>query len=307
MVYIGLDIGGTSLKAGIITGTGEIIEKKIIPWGRNRTGKTMVQMSLEYTELFIQRAEEKGYNIGGIGISATGQIDHLTGVVIGSAGHIPMWQGTELKEIFEKSTGLPVCVENDANCAVIAEHWVGEGLGCTNILMYTIGTGIGGGIIINNQLLRGATGIAGEIGHMTLAYNGVQCYCGMKGCFEKLASMSAFVESVRKVKDNHLLEGPDVFDYIEKNDLEVIKIYQEFLQIHGAAISSLIHLLNPQCVIIGGGISAQSKFLIQGISDIVHQIAMPAFTKNLEIKAAHFTNEAGMVGAVKNLIKENQK
>ena len=168
-------------------------------------------------------------------MSATGQIDVKKGMVAGAGGNIKNWIGATLKDSLETEYGLDVTVANDANCAAYAEQWIGNATGHKNVIMITIGTGVGGGIIVNNQLLSGASGYAGEIGHFSIDYKGEECTCGNRGCYERYASMSALVRKVTNhaerlgIKNHNVINGKWIFDSIEEGNPALQELVDQWI------------------------------------------------------------------------------
>ena len=195
---------------------------------------------------------------------------------------------------------------NDANCAALAEHWVGKAKGATDAVIITIGTGVGGGIIANSEILCGIDGGAGEVGHFTIRNNGRLCSCGNRGCYEQYASMTALVRMVRqaqkagKLKDSRLegtIDGKTIFDAAGK-DGAIDAVINEWIDYVADGLTGLIHIFNPQIVLVGGGVSAQKKYFIEPLRRKVLDRVMPSYIRTLKLDAAGLGNNAGMVGAV---------
>jgi len=304
--YLGIDIGGTAVKAGIITENGEVIEKRSLSANINNYQVPLLERVKKAALEIKTAAQKKEFEIQGIGVSAAGQIDSNKGMIIGDNGHIPDWKGTNLKREIEELNDLKTEVENDANCAAIAEKWIGNARDYKDIIIYTIGTGIGAGIIIDNQIFNGSRGIGGEIGHMIIEHQGRKCSCGNRGCFEQYASMTALVRDVKKeLKLDQEIDGKYIFEELKAKNDEIKKVVDQFLNYHATAIISLLHIFNPEAVIIGGGVSAQKELLIKPLEEIVRAKAMPAYTEEFTLKTAALSNDAGMIGAVKNFIERH--
>lgn len=298
--YIGIDIGGTAVKGGILTEEGTILESRTQKLPLLRSGEDMIHLAMTMGHELIAKAAAMSLELQGGGVSATGQIDPIKGQVIGTCGNIEGWSNQPIRDRLSAGLGLPLLVENDVNCALKAEHWLGVAKGKKDIIMYTIGTGIGGALMMEGRVIKGHLGIAGEIGHMVVAQGGRGCTCGQKGCFEAYGSMTALVHEVQVAKDlDFVPDGLDLYRMMEEGDGVVRGILAGFYDIHSNAIASLVHLLNPELIVIGGGISAQGHRLIDPIKALVMNKAMPSFTTNLEILTAGLGNEAGFIGAVK--------
>ena len=237
-------------------------------------------------------------NLSGIGVSATGQIDSRKGIVAGTCGNFPNYIGSPIKAALEQDFGLPVTVANDANCMTLGEVWVGGAQGYTDVIGVTLGTGVGGGILTGGRLLEGARGLGGELGHYrTHALDGVPCTCGATGCWERYAATTALVRAAKE-KNPAWTDGRAIFAAAEAGDPEVLALLDAWTDEIAQGLAGMVHIFNPQLILIGGGVSAQQKLLIAPIAAKVKASVMPAFAEGLEIRAAQLHNDAGMVGAV---------
>lgn len=309
MRYLGVDIGGTAVKIGIVDEKGnvECFDDYGVAFDGYKT--PILDTVLKSTEDFIRDNQIDMDEIGGIGVSATGQIDTAKGIVAGVGGNIIHWRGAKLKKAFEERYDKKATVVNDANCAAIGEHWIGSAKGCTDAIVMTVGTGVGGGIIVNSEILLGHRGFAGEIGHFVIKADGRQCTCGNKGCYEQYASMTALVREVRSmigrehIDDVKDVNGKVIFDRVKIGDKRFIKCVDDWIGDISAGLISLVHIFNPQVIVIGGGVSVQQALFIDKVQEKVKAGVMENFGKNLEIKAASLGNQAGLVGAVKYFIE----
>ena len=197
----------------------------------------------------------------------------------------------------EEDFGLPVTVANDANCMTLGEVWVGGAKGYTDVIGVTLGTGVGGGILTGGRLLEGARGLGGELGHYrTHALDGVPCTCGATGCWERYAATTALVRAAKE-RDPALVDGRAIFAAAEAGDKTVLALLDNWTDEIAQGLAGMVHIFNPQLILIGGGVSAQQKLLIDPIAAKVKASVMPAFAEGLEIRAAQLHNDAGMVGA----------
>ena len=302
--YIGIDIGGTAIKAGIIDEKGQVLSKFQERSNVDNYQVPLIDLVKKVVGEVHQYAIINNFAPEGVGVSAAGQIDHKKGTVIGDCGNIPGWTGSHLKDEIGKIVNLNVTVENDANCAALAEHWIGNGQGLKNVIVYTIGTGIGAGIILEGKLFSGGIGIAGEIGHMVLQKDGKKCTCGNRGCFEQYGSMTALIRDVSKETGEQLgeIDGQMIFAEARKGNKKVAFCIDRFLEYNATAIVNLLHVFNPEAIIIGGGVSRQGEVILKPLNEKVRKKAMPTFLNNLVIRTAKFTNDAGIIGAVRNFI-----
>ena len=234
----------------------------------------------------------------GVGVSATGQIDSRKGIVAGTCGNFPNYINSPIQAELERLFGLPVTVANDANCMTLGEVWVGGAKGYTDVIGVTLGTGVGGGILTGGRLLEGARGLGGELGHYrTHALDGVPCTCGSTGCWERYAATTALVRAAQK-KDPAWKDGRAIFAAAEAGNETVLALLDAWTDEIAQGLAGMVHIFNPQLILIGGGVSAQQKLLIEPIAAKVRASVMPAFAEGLEIRAAQLHNDAGMVGAV---------
>ena len=271
--YLGIDIGGTAVKLGIVDEAGMVLAKaeESVSFDGYRT--PILTTVLKAAQTFLADRNIPAESLAGIGVSATGQIDSRKGIV-------------------------PVTVANDANCMTLGEVWVGGAQGYTDVIGVTLGTGVGGGILTGGRLLEGARGLGGELGHYrTHALDGVDCTCGAKGCWERYAATTALVRAAQE-KDPAWKDGRAIFAAAEAGDKTVLALLDAWTDEIAQGLAGMVHIFNPQLILIGGGVSAQQKLLIEPIAEKVKASVMPAFAEGLEIRAAQLHNDAGMVGAV---------
>ena len=293
--YLGVDIGGTAVKLGLVDENGRVLrraERSVSFDGYKTPILDTVQAAIhEFLTADAPRLE-------GIAVSATGQIDSRRGVVAGTCGNFPGWIGVDIKGTLERAFGLPVTVANDANCMLLGEVWAGAAKGYTDVIGVTLGTGVGGGILTGGRLLEGARGLGGELGHFRLhALDGVACTCGAIGCYERYAATTALVRNAQ----NAGLDAPDgraIFEAAAAGDARTLAVLNGWISEIAQGLAGLVHIFNPQLILIGGGVSAQQALLIDPLAAQVRKSIMPAFAEGLEVRAAALQNDAGLVGAV---------
>ena len=296
--YFGIDIGGTSVKLGIVDKTGKVLVKDEESVSFDGYCTPVLTTVRKAAKEFLTANAIAVENLTGIGVSATGQIDSRKGVVVGTCGNFPNYIGSPIKAALEEDFGLPVTVANDANCMTLGEVWVGGAKGCTDVIGVTLGTGVGGGILTGGRLLEGARGLGGELGHYrTHALDGVPCTCGATGCWERYAATTALVRAAKE-KDPAWSDGRAIFAAAEAGNETVLALLDDWTDEIAQGLAGMVHIFNPQLILIGGGVSAQQKLLIDPIAAKVKASVMPAFAEGLEIRAAQLHNDAGMVGAV---------
>ncbi len=298
MSIVAIDIGGTEIKYSLISKIGELKEShKILT--ESHLG---VNLLLEKIYKIIDSYLKKN-NLLGIAISSTGQIDGTMGKVIGGNPIIPGWIGTNLVEILEKKYDLPTILENDVNCAAIGELWTGAAKGEKNFICLTLGTGIGGGLVLNGELFRGENNVAGEFGHIQIERNGVPCSCGKTGCYEKYASTSALVEMVLK-KTGNLKNGKEIFHEMKLGNKLYEEIVLEWIDYITDGLSTLIYIFNPSLILLGGGVSKQKSYFLNMINKSLDTKITGNFRKNLRIEVTKNDNNAGVLGATYLLLKK---
>lgn len=316
MYYIGMDIGGTKILGALFDEENKITER-VKRKTKAEEGKDMIfsQISKVIEEL-IEKAGGKE-NIKGIGAGVPGIINMEKGEVVFSP-NLP-WKNYNLKEEIEKKYEIKVTIGNDVNVGIVGEWKYGAGIGKKNIIGIFMGTGIGGGIVINDKLYEGSIGAAGEIGHICIMPDGPYCGCGARGCLEALASKTAMtkyilaqIERGRKtIMEDMLKESKGVLKseqlqkgYEEKDEI-TLEVLEKVSKYMGAGTASLINVLNPEMVIFGGGvIEAMGKILMPKILSYAKENAMVKIMESCEFKIAELGDDAGIYGALNLAIGE---
>ena len=296
--YFGIDIGGTSVKLGIVDETGKVLAKGEASVSFDGYETPVLTTVRKAAKEFLTAQNVPVESLTGIGVSATGQIDSRRGVVAGTCGSLPHYIGSPIRAKLEEKFHRPVTVANDANCMCLGEVWVGGARGYTDVIGVTLGTGVGGGILTGGRLLEGARGLGGELGHYrSHALDGVLCTCGATGCWERYASTTALVREARR-QDPKLTDGRAIFAAAHAGDPVVLGLLDRWIDEIAQGLAGMVHIFNPQLILIGGGVSAQQELLIEPLAKKVKASVMPAFAEGLEVRAARLHNDAGMVGAV---------
>ncbi|WP_404453010.1 ROK family glucokinase [Virgibacillus necropolis] len=314
-ILIGVDIGGTTIKVGFFSIEGKILDKYEIPTNKNDNGNQIIPDIAHSITGKIKDLILKKEAIIGIGVGAPGFIVGDSGIV--EEGVNIGWKvvklGSELKEILQ----LPVFVGNDANLAALGENWMGSGNQASNFVAITLGTGVGGGIIANGQLLSGVNGTAGEIGHITVVPDGYPCNCGKNGCLETVASATGIVKQAQEIIDvnpqsnlgQHIAEhgritAKDVFDLASAGDQDCQQIISQTGDVLGLVLSNIATIVNPSKIVIGGGVSKAGKPLLDAIKHSFSIYALERLTEVCDIDTAQLGNDAGIYGAA-YLVKDN--
>lgn len=308
--YVGIDLGGTNIKIGILDSLGDIIGNKIIKTkSENGVDETLNRIWREIKELatiFNIKIEK----IKGIGVGIPGPVINKTVVTFFS--NFNWGKNINLKKKFEDLTNIETIIENDVNVIAQGEAIFGAAKDIKSSITIAIGTGIGGGIFIDGKLISGFNGVGGEIGHMKLVKDGKKCGCGQKGCFEAYASASSLVKEAKKrletdknnllfdelKNDLNILEAKHIFDCAKKGDkfsLQLIEYEADYLAM---GIGSLLNIINPEMVVLSGGISLAGDILLELIKDKIKLYALPPALDNFSFKIGKLGNEAGIKGAV---------
>lgn len=290
MNILAIDIGGTMIKYGLVSSDGEILSTDKI----ETEAEKGLENILNKIDNIFKRYKEN--NPVGIAVSGTGQINGMIGKVIGGNPIIPNWIGTNLVKILEEKYNLPAVLENDVNCVALGEKWIGAGKDLSNFICLTIGTGIGGGIILNNQLFRGENFVAGEFGHILIK----------KGEFEQFASTTALIRLVKE-RTGKTLNGKEIFDLEKKEIVEYQEVISEWIENLTDGLSSIIYCFNPANIILGGGVIEQGEPLINRIKNSLFKKIGPQFKEKLNIIQAKLGNNAGMIGASYLLLEKINK
>ena len=305
---IGIDVGGTNVKIALVNDKGGIVYSNSIP--------TRAEMGYEYTvnsmkdaiRELLKETNSQPKDIEGMGFGFPGQIDCQKGVVR-LAPNIPGWVDVPIAEIMQKEFKITTKVDNDVRCAALGELNFGAGKGCQNLVCITVGTGIGSGLIINGKLVRGASNAAGEIGHIKLDMTGGPlCGCGDRGCLEAFASGPSIVamaeEYIKGGKSTKYRElaNPDITPYIvsvaaQQGDAVAKRIFTIIGEYIGIGLASVVNLLNPEKIIIGGGVAAAGDILLNPIKETLVKRAMPISGAAVEVVPAQLGNTAGVIGA----------
>ncbi len=296
MPFLGVDIGGTAVKLAAIDVRGIILAQGEWPVNHDGYRTPILTTALARARAFCH---EHSLQPEGIGISATGQIDVRHGVVAGTCGNLPGWEGAPVMQAFADAFAVPATVMNDVNCALMGEAWRGGAQGCRDAVMVTLGTGVGCAILLEGRIVNGRSGFAGEGGHFPTHTGGQLCTCGNIGCYEQYASVTALLRMAAEAMPDAPKTGREVFARLEAGDTVLAKVVDQWIDEIAAGLIGLIHLCNPEIVLIGGGVSSQQGLLIDKVRRRVLARVMPRFGDGLRVEAAALRNSAGMLGAVR--------
>lgn len=302
--YVGVDVGGTTIKLGLFSDIGELLEKWEIP---TRTEENGTHVLPDIVDSIEEKRASRGGNIKGIGMGIPGPVT-ADGVVLKCANL--GWGVFSVKNTLADLTGVGnVKVGNDANVAALGEMWKGGGRGYDSIVMVTLGTGVGGGIIQNGKILTGSRGAGGEIGHIKVEMNETEaCGCGNYGCLEQYASATGIVRMAKNglPADSCLakadeLTAKEVFDGARASDAYCMEIVERFGKYLGVALSNVAHVMDPEAFVIGGGVSAAGEMILDVVKKYYEANAMYAI-RDKEFRLAELGNDAGIYGAVRMIL-----
>ncbi|KFN01852.1 ROK family protein [Bacillus clarus] len=281
--YIAFDIGGTQIKYGIVSELGILLNQKTTLTEAHLGGEQIVQKLISLAEQLMNE-----HIVSGIGISTAGIVDIHKGIITGGVDHIPRYAGIPIIDRLQTVLKVPISIENDVNCAAFGEQWQGIGKDERNFIMFTLGTGIGGAIVINKELYRGHSFSAGEWGNMLIEGKP----------FEEVASISGLIHLVRKYKGSGDWNGKTIFELYDQKDKEVTHAVRIFFRHLAIGISNLAYIFNPQTIIIGGGITERGDLFLEEVKEEVRKYLNHEIYSNCEIKLAQNQNHAGMIGSI---------
>lgn len=308
---LGIDLGGTTIKFGILTLEGEVQEKWAIETNTLENGRHIVSDIVESLKHRLSLYGLTKDDFLGIGMGSPGAVDRTSKTVTG-AFNLNWTDTQEVGSVIEKEVGIPFFIDNDANVAALGERWVGAGANNPDVVFVTLGTGVGGGVIADGNLIHGVAGAGGEIGHMIVdPENGFTCTCGNKGCLETVASATGVVRVARQLAEQYegssaikaaidngdTVTSKDIFIAAEDGDKFANSVVERVSRYLGLAAANISNILNPDSVVIGGGVSAAGEFLRSRVEKYFVTFAFPQVKKSTKIKIAELGNDAGIIGA----------
>lgn len=318
-LYIGVDLGGTNVKTAIVTRDGAILARDSRPTNAERGRDTVLDRIGEGIAAVAAEAGVAPRDAAAAGFGAPGTTNWKTGVVF-HPPNLPGWRDVPLADLMRERLGLPCYVDNDANAACYGEFWLGAGRDVESMVLLTLGTGVGGGIVVMGKLLRGPDGTAAEIGHMCVKRNGRQCNCGAKGCLEQYASVSGMLKTARRgIRDGHktvltdmcgddtkCLTGKMISDAVAQGDGFASWVMSETGVWLGTGIGSLVNLLNPEKVVLAGGMVNAGEVLLKPVRETALAQSFEVPGRRAEIVPAELSPDAGVIGAAGIAIDRHQ-
>lgn len=292
---IGVDLGGTNLKFGLLNLNYEIKDKKILDTRKYLRKLRLIQVIIDSIKEIIKDNRLTKKDVLGIGLGFPGPIDYRKGIVH-FLPNIPGWKNVKLKAILKKRLGMDIFMDNDANLMCLAEHKIGAAKGFRNTICLTLGTGVGGGLVIENRLYRGGAYAAGEIGHVPINEYGPRCNCNGRACLESYVGNQRIMARAKSLfKRKISLE--ELSRLARDGNKKAISIWQETGRKLGLALSGVVNLLNPDCIVIGGGLSNVGGVLFKNIINTIKDRAMPVQAGHVKILKAKLGDDAGIMGA----------
>ncbi|MEA3367703.1 MAG: ROK family protein [Planctomycetota bacterium] len=300
--YVGIDLGGTNLKLGLVSAEGELLRRHGTP---TEAAEGPAHVLARMADAVRQLAEQAGLalqDVAAVGVGVPGPLDSEAGV-IHFTPNLAGWINVPVRDTLQDALGRTVVVENDANAAAYGEFRVGAGRDVQSMFVLTLGTGVGGGIIQDGRLLRGASDTGAELGHVIVQYGGRLCGCGNRGCLEAYASATAVVDRFRRdatvseLARRDALEAKDVFEAAADGDKAAARIVSETAEYLAVGITSVLHALNPEMVVLTGGMMGAGETFLDEIRRHVRALAFPSAWEACDVRASTLGGDAGILGS----------
>ncbi|KMQ51249.1 Glucokinase [Chitinispirillum alkaliphilum] len=305
---LGIDLGGTNLKGIVLTSSGESRHLTRIPTEAEKGGKHVLDNLLKLIGILVEK-NGNSESIVGVGIGTPGFIDN-DGVILGGAENLPGWKDTQVFVPILEQYGLKATGGNDVTVAALAELKFGAGKGVNNLVCFALGTGVGGGIVINGKLYKGTHGMAGELGHISVDSSGLPCNCGQVGCVEQYASATGIVALAVDYAKNEtsplakiVQENPSsvtskmVYEYVAKEDPLALKVHHKATEMLGRAVGITINTFAPDRVVLGGGVMMAGEVILEAVRKYSANFCWPEIYEQCQIVAAQMGEDAGVLGA----------
>lgn len=310
MYYVGIDLGGTKIAAGLVDEDGKLIHKDSVPTHRERTADEIIKDMSMLSLKVVKDAGVDLHNVKAIGIGAPGTPNTKEGTIV-YANNLN-FRNVPVRSEMQKYINLPVYVENDANCAALAESVAGAAKGTEHSVTITLGTGVGGGVVINGKVYSGFNNAGAELGHILLISDGEPCTCGRRGCWESYASATACINQTRAAAlknpyslinkliggDLSKIDAKTAFDAAKQGDAVALEVVRQYIWYVAEGITDVINSFMPEVLVIGGGVSKEGEYLLEPLRHIVfNSIYSREDVPRTRIVAAEMGNDAGIIGA----------
>jgi glucokinase-like ROK family protein len=301
--FLGIDLGGTNTKWGVVSQTGELLESAVVPTPAGGGRAVLLDHLKGVAQQALHSAQQKGIAPSALGIATAGWVDHLSGRVAYATENLPGWTGTPIAAELESATGLPVAVENDANALALAEKQFGSGKNVSDFVCITLGTGIGGGCIMEGRLHRGPHYFANALGHITLVPEGIPCTCGKRGCLEAYANATALL----RYAGSRYLKAEEVIGAANRGVPEAACAIETMAGHLAAGLASIIHVLDPEMVILSGGITENNPLLLQYFQQELQSLVSVWELRKIQIQVSQLGYYGGVLGAVAALMEKLER
>ncbi|MDZ7374850.1 MAG: ROK family protein [candidate division KSB1 bacterium] len=302
-LFIGLDLGGTWLKYGLAGRDGKLLVRQKRPSEAQKGPEAIFGSMTAAVHELLDKAKQWG-RVQAIGVGSPGLVDYRRGILAGGAPNLPGWEGADIRGVLEGRFGLPTFADNDANVMALAEARLGAAQGARQAIFLTLGTGIGGGILIDGQLYRGAWFAGAELGHTVIKFDGRPCGCGNIGCVEQYASAPGMIRTYLERLEAAGKEQParitteEIFARANQGEPEAKKAIEDTAYYLGVAMASFVNIFNPEVIVVGGGVAEAGDEFIQMAERVAKKLAQALATRGLRIVRAGLGNDAGTVGAI---------
>ncbi len=320
MYSVGIDLGGTNIATGLVDEQGQIVAKLSVPTRVPEGPQVIAKDMAETVKLVCEKAGVPLSEVDSVGIGSPGAINSREGIVM--AAYNLRFSQVPLSQEVGQHLNLPVCLSNDANCAALGEAVSGAAAGLSYVVMLTLGTGVGGGVIIDGRIYEGFNGTAAELGHEVIVSGGEPCTCGRRGCLESYASASALIRmtktAMRAYQDSLMWElceqnldkvsGRTAFQAARAGDTPAIRVVDDYIGYLAEGVTNYINIFQPECVIIGGGVAGEGEYLLEPLRKLVYERCFGYGSFPVaEIKKAILGNDAGVIGAAMLYRRQKQE
>ncbi len=314
-LFVGIDVGGTNIKGGLLSKNGEIIAEEKIPTEAD-SGVTHVLSRIKKLVHELTESVDNNFLIRRMGIGLAGQIDIKKGIFL-EGPNLPGWYGVNVEAELEKDLNMSVIVDNDASLAALGEFTWGAGRGANDMLMVTLGTGVGGGLILDGKIYHGAGGLAGEFGHITIEKDGPVCTCGRKGCVEAFVGTYAIIRQVQEKLNSgqksllgkispEKMTPKDVSLAASQGDRVALEVLRDVGTYLGIGLANVVNLLNIERIVVGGGVANAGELILRPAREALNNEALTNLAKMATIVPAALGEQAGIVGAASLAMLEKQ-
>ncbi|MFC1754582.1 ROK family protein [Thermoproteota archaeon] len=301
---LSIDLGGTNAKLAILDRRLSIRHRVYFSTKDFISSRqALISEIVKRADALLKAQNLKRSQICGVGIGVPGPVDFIKGKIY-FLPNIPYWENTPIRQILSRRMRLRVVVDNDVNLMTLAETTLGAAKGANNAICLTLGTGVGGGLLLDGKIFRGSSFCAGELGHIPISIDGPRCNCGGRGCLEKYVGNAVITAKAKKIFRRRDMTCEKLSYLANNNNKKAISIYQDFSRKIGIGLAGVVNVLNPEIIVIGGGLSNAGPFLFKEIKKTINERAMPIQSKLVRVRKAALGNDAGLIGAALLVLKD---